>query len=95
MAIVPIKALFRVIVRVSKVVEPIKGFKENLPIILAGMEDTLGQTMRKGAQRDPELIHLRENGLDHGRHAGHGEQETGLDRSRGRKSVGMDEFLQG
>lgn len=54
--------------------EPMKGFKGNLSVILAGMEDALGQTMRKGAQRDAELIHVRDNGLDHGRHAGHGEQ---------------------
>lgn len=41
--------------------------------ILAGMENALGQAMRQGAQRDAELIHVRENGLDRGRHTGHGE----------------------
>lgn len=72
-----------------------KGLKGNVSVILAGMENTLGQTMRKGAQRDAELIHVRENGLDRGRHAGCGERKRGLDGSRGRKSGGTGDFLQG
>lgn len=71
-----------------------KGLKGNISVTLAGMENTLGQTTRKGAQRDAELIHVRKNGMDCGRHPGHGERKRGLDESRGRKSVGMGDFLQ-
>lgn len=50
-----------------------KGFKGGLSVILAGMGNARGQAVRQGAQRDAELIHVRENGLGRGRHTGHGE----------------------
>ena len=52
--------------------EPMKGFKGNWSVLLAMVENALEQTRREDVQRDAELIHVRDNGLDHGRHPGHG-----------------------